>query len=153
MNEPAAWGQHLPDLIEFEYDGEGATHKKARNVYGMQMARITYEGAKKLLNGKRPFVLTRAGFCGVQRYGAVWTGDNVATEEHMMAGVRLINSMGLAGVPFAGYDVGGFAGEASPELFARWIMLGAFSPFFRAHSMVNSRDSEPWTFGEEVEYI
>jgi alpha-glucosidase len=153
MNEPAAWGQHLPDLIEFEYEGEGATHKKARNVYGMQMARSTYEGAKKLLNGKRPFILTRAGFCGVQRYGAVWTGDNVATEEHMMAGVRLINSMGLAGVPFAGYDVGGFAGEASPDLFARWIMLGAFSPFFRAHSMVNSRDSEPWTFGEEVEDI
>jgi alpha-glucosidase len=48
MNEPAAWGQHLPDLIEFEYEGEGATHKKARNVYGMQMARSTYEGAKKL---------------------------------------------------------------------------------------------------------
>ena len=153
MNEPAAWGQHLPDLIEFEYDGEGATHKKARNVYGMQMARSTFEGAKKLMDGKRPFVLTRAGFCGVQRFGAVWTGDNVASDEHMMAGVRLINSMGLTGVPFAGYDVGGFAGEASPDLFARWIMLGAFSPFFRAHSMVNSRDSEPWTFGEEVEDI
>jgi alpha-glucosidase len=61
--------------------------------------------------------------------------------------------MGLTGVPFAGYDVGGFAGEASPELFARWIALGAFSPFFRSHSMVNSRDSEPWSFGEEVEDI
>jgi alpha-glucosidase len=153
MNEPAAWGQHLPDLIEFDYDGEGATHKKARNVYGMQMARSTFEGAKNQLNGKRPFVLTRAGFCGIQRYAAVWTGDNVSSDEHMMAGVRLINSMGLAGVPYAGYDVGGFAGEPSPELFARWVALGAFSPFFRAHSMVNSRDSEPWSFGEEVEDI
>jgi alpha-glucosidase len=153
MNEPAAWGQHLPDLIEFDYEGEGATHKKARNVYGMQMAKSTVEGAKKHLNGRRPFVLTRAGFCGVQRYAAVWTGDNVSTDEHMLAGVRLINSMGLTGVSFAGYDVGGFAGEASPELFARWISLGAFSPFFRSHSMVNSRDSEPWSFGEEVEDI
>lgn len=153
MNEPAAWGQHLPDLIEFEYEGEGATHKKARNVYGMQMARSTAEGAGKWLNGKRPFVLTRAGYCGVQRYAAVWTGDNVSTDDHMLAGVRLINSMGLTGVGFAGYDVGGFAGEATPELFARWIALGAFSPFFRAHSMVNSRDSEPWSFGEEVEDI
>jgi len=153
MNEPAAWGQHLPDLIEFEYEGEGATHKKARNVYGMQMAKSTVEGAKKHLNGRRPFVLTRAGFCGIQRYAAVWTGDNVSTDEHMLAGVRLINSMGLTGVSFAGYDVGGFAGEASPDLFARWISLGAFSPFFRSHSMVNSRDSEPWSFGEEVEDI
>lgn len=153
MNEPAAWGQHLPDLIEFHYEGEGGTHKKSRNVYGMQMARATQEGAKKLLKGKRPFILTRAGYSGVQRYGAVWTGDNVSHDEHMLAGIRLVNSMGLTGVPYAGYDVGGFAGEASPELFARWIAFGAFSPFFRAHSMVNSRDSEPWSFGEEVEDI
>lgn len=153
MNEPAAWGQHMPDLIEFHYEGEGGTHKKSRNVYGMQMARSTYEGSKNLLNGKRPFVLTRAGYCGIQRYAAVWTGDNVSTDEHMMAGIRLINSMGLTGVSNAGYDVGGFAGEASPMLFARWVALGAFSPFFRSHSMVNSRDSEPWSFGEEVEDI
>ena len=153
MNEPAAWGQHLPDLIEFNYEGEGGTHKKSRNVYGMQMARATQEGAKNLLNGKRPFILTRAGYSGIQRHAAVWTGDNVSHDEHMLAGVRLVNSMGLTGVPFAGYDVGGFAGEASPELFARWISLGAFSPFFRSHSMVNSRDSEPWSFGEEVEDI
>lgn len=153
MNEPAAWGQHLPDLIEFHYEGEGGTHKKSRNVYGMQMARATKEGARKLMNGKRPFILTRAGYSGVQRYGAVWTGDNVSHDDHMLAGIRLVNSMGLTGVPFAGYDVGGFAGEASPELFARWIALGAFSPFFRSHSMVNSRDSEPWSFGEEVEDI
>ncbi|MFM2285326.1 MAG: hypothetical protein RLZZ543_823, partial [Bacteroidota bacterium] len=126
MNEPAAWGQHLPDLIEFDYEGEGATHKKARNVYGMQMARSTQEGGKKLLKGKRPFVLTRAGYSGIQRHAAVWTGDNVSNDDHMLAGVRLVNSMGLTGVAFAGYDVGGFAGEASPELFARWIALGAF---------------------------
>jgi alpha-glucosidase len=103
MNEPAAWGQHLPDLIEFQYDGEGATHKKARNVYGMQMARSTNEGAKKLLEGNRPFVLTRAGYSGIQRYAAVWTGDNVSSDEHMLAGVRLINSMGLTGIAFAGF--------------------------------------------------
>jgi alpha-glucosidase len=153
MNEPAAWGQHLPELIEFDYEGNGAAHKKARNVYGMQMARATYEGAKKQLGGKRPFVLTRAGFCGIQRYAAVWTGDNVSSDEHMMAGVRLVNSMGLAGVANAGYDIGGFAGECTAPLFARWIAIGAFSPFFRTHAMVNSRDSEPWTYGEEVEDI
>lgn len=153
MNEPAAWGQHMPELIEFDYEGNGATHKKGRNVYGMQMARATYEGAKELLGGKRPFVLTRAGFCGIQRYAAVWTGDNVSSDEHMMAGVRLVNSMGLAGVANAGYDIGGFAGECTAPLFARWIAIGAFSPFFRTHAMVNSRDSEPWTYGEEVEDI
>ncbi|MDX1630149.1 MAG: glycoside hydrolase family 31 protein, partial [Fulvivirga sp.] len=68
-------------------------------------------------------------------------------------GVRLVNSMGLTGIAYAGYDVGGFAGNASEHLFARWIQIGAFSPFFRGHSMINSRDSEPWAYGEEVEEI
>lgn len=153
MNEPATWGNNIPDLVEFDFDGQQATHRKAHNVYGMQMVRSTYEGTKKLLNGKRPFILSRSGFAGIQRYAAVWTGDNVADDDHMLTGVRLINSLGLSGVPYAGYDVGGFAGDASRELFARWIALGTFSPFYRGHSMINSRDAEPWTFGEEVEEI
>lgn len=153
MNEPAAWGQSLPDLIEFGYEGEGATHKRARNVYGMQMARSTYEGARKHLKGNRPFILNRAGYSGIQRYSATWTGDNVADSEHMICGVRLVNSLGLSGVSFAGFDVGGFAGDPSPELFVKWTVLGAFSPMFRFHSMINSKDAEPWSFGEEAEEI
>ena len=153
MNEPASWGQFTPNLIEFEYEGEKASHRKARNIYGMQMARSAQEGSSLQNPDKRPFVLTRAGFAGVQRYAAAWTGDNVASEAHMMAGVRLVNSLGLSGVAFAGYDVGGFAGEASKSLFARWMSIGAFAPFYRAHSMINSNDSEPWAFGEEVEEI
>ncbi len=153
MNEIATWGQRLPDLMEFDFEGKGGSTKRGRNIYGLMMCRSTYEGTKKLLKDKRPFNLTRSGFCGVQRYSAVWTGDNVANDEHMLLGVRLVNSLGLTGIAFTGYDVGGFAGETSVNLFARWISIGAFSPFFRGHTMVNSRDSEPWTFGEEVEDI
>jgi len=153
MNEPAVWGKHFPDITLFDYEGEGAMHKKAHNVYGMQMARATYEGTKKQLNDTRPFVLTRAGYAGVQRYAAVWTGDNCSSEDSMLGDVRLLNSMGLAGLGFCGYDVGGFVGEASTDLFKRWIALGAFAPFFRCHTMINSKDSEPWSFGEETEEI
>jgi len=153
MNEPASWGQATPNLIEFDFDGQLCTHKKARNVYGMQMARSTYEGVQKLQANKRPFVLTRAAYSGIQRYAFAWTGDNTATDEHMLTGVRLLNSLGVSGVAFSGYDVGGFCGDASPELFARWISVGAFSPMFRAHSMINSQAAEPWSFGEKVEEI
>lgn len=153
MNEIASWGNQLPENIEMDFEGNHDSMLRGRNIYGMQMARATYEGTKELLQGKRPFNLTRAGFSGIQRYAAVWTGDNVASDEHMMLGVRMLNSMGLAGISFCGYDVGGFVGDANPKLFARWISIGAFSPFFRGHSMVNSRDSEPWSFGEEVEEI
>ena len=153
MNEIATWGHALPENIEFNFEGNNATARRGRNVFGFQMARSTYEGTKKLLNGKRPFNLTRSAFSGIQRYSAVWTGDNVAYDEHMMLGIRLVNSMGLTGIAFAGYDVGGFVGDASTKLFARWISIGSLSPFFRGHSMINSRDSEPWSYGEEVEQI
>jgi alpha-glucosidase len=71
----------------------------------------------------------------------------------MMLGIRLVNSLGLTGVAFTGYDVGGFVGDANTKLFTRWISIGSFSPFFRGHSMINSKDSEPWSFGEEAEQI
>ncbi len=153
MNEIATWGNALPENLEFDFEGHKATMRRGRNVFGFQMARSTYEGTKKLLNGKRPFTLTRSSFSGIQRYSAVWTGDNVAYDEHMLLGVRMVNSMGLTGVAFAGYDAGGFVGEANTKLFARWISIASFSPFFRAHSMINTRDSEPWSYGEEVESI
>lgn len=153
MNEIATWGNMLPENVEMDFEGHRSTLRRGRNIYGFQMARSTYEGTKALMKNRRPFNLTRSGFSGIQRYAAVWTGDNVAYDEHMMLGVRLVNSMGLTGIAFAGYDVGGFVGDANTRLFARWISIGAFSPFFRGHSMINSRDSEPWSYGEEVEQI
>lgn len=153
MNEIATWGHALPENLSFDYEGEGATTRRGRNVYGFQMARSTYEGTKELLNGQRPFNLTRSAFSGIQRYAAVWTGDNVSYDDHMLLGVRLVNSLGLTGVAFAGYDAGGFVGDANTKLFARWISIAALSPFFRGHTMINTRDSEPWSYGEEVEQI
>lgn len=153
MNEPACWGQDMPGMIEFDYEGQQVSHKKGRNVYGYQMVRATYEGARQQIGNKRPFTLTRSGYSGVQRYSAVWTGDNVAGDDFMLLGVRLVNSLGLAGIPVGGYDIGGFVDESSPKLFARWLAVASFAPFFRVHSMINSRDSEPWAYGEEVEEV
>jgi len=153
MNEPASWGQASPDLIEFDYDGEKASHKGAHNVYGMLMAKATQQGAALAKPNERPFILTRAAYAGIQKYAALWTGDNTASDEHMLLGNRMVSNIGLCGVPFCGNDVGGFAGDTSPELFARWIQSAAFHPFFRIHKMVNSKPNEPWTYGEKVEAI
>lgn len=153
MNEPSAWGQNIPDLIQLDFDGNKATMAEAHNVYGLEMSRATFEGTKQLMNGKRPFILTRAGFSGIQRYSAVWTGDNTATENDILMGARLVNSMGLSGIAFTGADIGGFVDSPSRELFTRWLSVGVYTPFFRNHSEVNSRDQEPWAFGEEFEAI
>lgn len=151
MNEPSAWGQSIPDIVEFNFDGHGATMAEAHNIYGLEMARATYEGTCALMDGRRPFILTRAGFSGIQRYSAVWTGDNSATDDDLLQGVRLMTSMGLSGISFTGSDVGGFIGSPKRELFLRWLSVGVFTPFFRIHSEVNSLDQEPWSFGEGSE--
>jgi alpha-glucosidase len=153
MNEPSVWGGDVPELVEFDYDGRRTAHPEAHNIYGMQMARSTFEGAQKRMAGRRPFVLTRAAFAGTQRYAAIWTGDNTAADEHMLGSVRQICSLGLSGMAFCGCDIGGFAGDASADLFARWMSLGVFMPLFRTHSALNTRAAEPWAFGEEVEEI
>ncbi len=150
MNEPATWGQCTPNPLQFDCDGHPSTHRRAHNLYGLQMARAAREGGERLL-GRRSLVVTRAGYAGVQRYAAVWTGDNLASDEHMLLGVRLVNSLGLAGVPFCGPDIGGFAGEPTPALMTRWTSLGAYTPFFRNHAQYGSRPREPWAFGDDHE--
>jgi Alpha-glucosidases, family 31 of glycosyl hydrolases len=150
MNEIATWGQNMPDNVIFDFEGKPVTHQQAHNVYGLEMIRASYEGYRAALPGKRPFILTRAGYAGLQRYSAIWTGDNRAEEDHMLLGVRLMNSLGLSGVPFSGMDIGGFTGNGSPSLYARWIQIGAFIPYFRSHTGINTKSAEPWAFGEEV---
>ncbi|MCX6244030.1 MAG: DUF4968 domain-containing protein [Bacteroidetes bacterium] len=153
MNEPSAWGQSIPDIVQFDFDGHPSTIAEAHNVYGLNMARSTFEGTKKLLNGKRPFVLTRAAYSGIQRYSAVWTGDNQATEDDLLMAVRMVNSMGVSGISFTGPDMGGFMGNPTNELFVRWMSVGVFTPFFRNHAAIDTRRKEPWSFGEDVENL
>jgi alpha-glucosidase len=154
MNEPAVFGSGtFPDDVRHNYDGYRGSHRKAHNVYGMQMVRATYDGLKLLQKNKRPFTISRAGYSGVQRYSSVWTGDNVATWEHLKIGSIQMQRLSVSGIPFAGTDIGGFSGEPSGELFTRWIQLGVFSPFMRAHSAGDTAEREPWSFGPELEAI
>jgi alpha-glucosidase len=154
MNEPAVFGAGtFPNDVRHNYDGHRGSHRKAHNVYGMQMVRSTYDGLKKLMRNKRPFTITRAGYAGMQRYGCVWTGDNIASWEHLIMGSIQCQRMSISGVPFCGTDIGGFSGEPDGELFTRWIQLGTFSPFMRAHSAGDTSEREPWSFGEPYESI
>lgn len=154
MNEIASWGGGFsPSLLTLDWDGRLASYRQAKNVYGMQMSRSTYEGTRNLMNGRRPLTLTRASYAGAQRYTSIWTGDNFASDAHMMLACRLVNSLGISGMAFSGADVGGFIGETSAKLFGRWISIGAFTPFFRVHKAANENSSEPWTYGEGVENI
>jgi len=156
MNEIAlitAKPASVPDVVQHSYEGRGASHDRVHNVYGMQMARASVEGLARLRPERRPFILTRSGWAGIQRYAAHWTGDNGSTWDHLRLSISMVLNLGLSGVAFTGPDTGGFAGTPTPELFARWMQLGALTPFFRVHTIIGSPNQEPWSFGREVEAI
>ncbi|GIW25601.1 glycoside hydrolase family 31 protein [Meiothermus sp.] len=150
MNEPAVLelgGSEPPDkALPLTARQGDKSHLEARNLYALGMAEATHRGLAAL--GRRPFILTRSGFPGIQRYAFVWTGDNESRFEDMALSVSMLLSLGLSGVPFAGTDVGGFGLDAEPELLLRWTWLGALYPFFRNHSALGTRRQEPYAFGE-----
>jgi len=157
LNEPSPilpHGAELPGDLRHAGGGEIApgTHAQYHNVYGLLMSKATYEAMREARPSRRPFVLTRSSYLGGQRYAATWTGDNAATWKHLHWSVPMVLNLGLSGQPNSGPDIGGFAGTPTPELFARWIGLGALLPFCRTHNSLHG-DQEPWSFGAEVEEI
>ena len=155
MNEPAAFNElgTMPDNC-FHRGGDGlpcGPHIQYHNVYGMLMVKASREGILQARPDKRPFILSRANFLGGHRYAATWTGDNKAVWEHLKWSIPMSLNLGLSGQPFSGPDIGGFDGNATPELWAHWIAVGAFYPFSRAHTVKESNDQEPWSFGPETE--
>ncbi|KVV15266.1 glycoside hydrolase family 31 protein [Flavobacterium sp. TMP13] len=153
MNEPAVMevpNKTFPMDVRHSYDGNHCSHRKAHNIYGTQMARATYHGVKRFSYPKRPFIITRSAYSGAQRYTSSWTGDNVATWEHLWIANIQVQRLCLSGMSFTGSDIGGFAEQPTGELYARWIQLGVFHPFCRTHSSGDHGNQEPWAFDDEV---
>jgi len=163
MNEPTVFekpfsegggrGGTLPNDSPQGPVGEQATHAELHNLYGSQMAQASYEGMRHFRPNHRTFHLSRSGFAGIQKWSASWMGDNGSCWEHLEMSIGQLINMGLSTVPFVGVDIGGFFGNATSELFARWMQIGALYPFSRAHSCAGTEPHEPWVFGEEVENI
>ena len=153
MNEPAIDGQAMPDNVMFDFEGQKTSALEAQNYYGMLMSRAAFESAEQYGGNRRPFVLSRSGFAGIQRYAAVWSGDNQAKDEHILLGALLVNQMGLSGVPFTGPDLGGYIGDGNKDLYRRWVEVGVFAPYLRNHRGPYTAANEPWAYGEEAEAI
>ncbi|MCW3786274.1 TIM-barrel domain-containing protein [Plebeiibacterium sediminum] len=158
MNEPSVFGGPEGTMpVEMIHKAGGGvpedTHARYHNVYGMHMIKGTREGIMDANPDKRPFVLSRSNFLGGHRYAATWTGDNMASWEHLKMSIPMSINLGLSGQLFSGPDVGGFCESATPELFAHWFALGTFYPFYRGHTIKGSVDHEPWSFCPEVENV
>ncbi|WP_327282374.1 glycoside hydrolase family 31 protein [Streptomyces sp. NBC_01205] len=155
MNEPVSFAPFgemtLPRSARHAMDGAGGDHRAAHNVYALGMARAGWEGLVRLRPAERPFLFSRSGWAGMQRYGGTWSGDVETGWEGLRASLSLVLGLGLCGVPYSGPDVGGFGGSPSPELYLRWLQLGSYLPLFRTHSAIWAGRREPWEFGPEAE--
>jgi alpha-glucosidase len=152
MNEPAT-GDVEPFSMRFDRDGHNYSHERFHNQYGLLMAMSTVEGYKRFDPNTRPFILSRAGFAGIQRYAAQWLGDNYSDWEHLDMSLPMATGLGLSGQPFIGADIPGFAGTPNPEMAVRWFQYGTLTPFSRCHAIMGEPDQYPWSFGGAVEKI
>ncbi|KAI1746079.1 glycoside hydrolase family 31 protein [Xylaria scruposa] len=155
MNEPSVFNGPEVTMPKDNLHHGSWEHRDVHNINGMTFHNATYEALKSRKNGelRRPFVLTRSFYAGSQRVGAMWTGDNQASWEHLGASVPMILNQGVSGFPFAGADVGGFFGNPEAELQSRWYQAGAFYPFFRGHAHIDSRRREPYLLVEPYRNI
>jgi alpha-glucosidase len=152
MNEPASftvWGDlTLPMATRHVLDGRPGDHIEGHNLYGLLMNRAGYEGLHKHKPERRPWIITRAGWAGMQRYAWNWTGDTETSWPALRQTIPTILGLGLSGIPFNGPDIGGFSGAPTAELYLRWFQLASFLPYFRTHSATGLPPREPWAFGE-----
>ena len=156
MNEPSDFvdqtGKNQMDVVSYD-EGEKTTHAKNRNIFALLMARATYEGLERLGPDRRPYVITRAAYAGIQRYSTMWTGDTNSTWESLGLNIPMFTTLGLSGEPFVGSDVGGFMGRGNGELLVRSYQVSFLAPFCRNHKNIDAYDQEPWRFGTYYEDI
>ncbi len=85
----------------------------------------------------------RSGVAGSQKYIANFTGDQNAGWNGLKDQIHGILSMSMGGFNIVGGDMGGFQGQPSNELYARWVEFAAFSPLMRTHGELKN----PWEKG------
>lgn len=145
------------DNNEFEvWDGEARCDgfgreiaiKHIRPVMPLLMMRASMEAQQRFAPQKRPYLISRSGCAGMQRYVQTWSGDNRTNWETLRYNTRMGLGMSLSGLYNVGHDVGGFSGDKpDAELFVRWVQNGVMHPRFTIHSWNDDQTvNEPWMY-------
>lgn len=126
-----------------------------RPIQTLLMMRASYEAQLQHRPHLRPFLISRAGCPGMQRYAQTWSGDNATDWKSLAYNIPMGLGLSLSGVPNCGHDVGGFYGPApTPELLVRWVQNGVFQPRFCIHSWnTDATVNEPWMYPEVLPII
>jgi len=101
---------------------------------------------------KRPFIFSRWGGLGSHRYPIGFSGDTVVSWASLAFQPYFTATASNVAFGWWSHDIGGhMGGVEEPELYARWVQYGVFSPIFRLHSTKNPfQDRRPWGHGDDV---
>ncbi len=129
--------------------------KLIRALHPLLMMKASYEAQKEFAPNERPYLISRSGCSGMNRYVQTWSGDNRTNWTTLRYNIRMGLGMSLSGLYNVGHDVGGFSGnKPEPELFVRWVQNGIFHPRFTIHSWNDDKTvNEPWMYPEVTNII
>ncbi|MFW5642459.1 MAG: TIM-barrel domain-containing protein [Alkalispirochaeta sp.] len=150
-NEYEIWD----DEVVCDGFGRPVRISQIRPLHSLLMTRASWESQQEYTPDLRPFVLTRSGCPGIQRYAQTWSGDNSTGWDTLKYNIPMGLGFSITGQPNTGHDVGGFWGEVpSPELLVRWVQNGIFHPRFSIHSWrLDGSATEPWMYPEVIDII
>jgi oligosaccharide 4-alpha-D-glucosyltransferase len=145
------------DKNEPETHPAGASHVNGNavqihNLYALAWSKNLYNNFRADFPEKRLFNLTRSGWAGSQRYGALpWSGDVARYWAGLKLQIPIMLQSGMSGLAYMHADVGGFATmsdktEKDEELDLRWFQFATFTPIVRAHGQRSN--VEPYHLNE-----
>lgn len=149
-NEYEIWGNSKLNGFGKEIDLE-----LVRSIMPLLMMKSSFEAQKAFNPNERPYLISRSGCPGMQRYVQTWSGDNYTSWKTLKYNIKMGNGLSLSGVYNHGHDIGGFSGDApEPELFVRWVQQGIMYPRFTIHSWNDDKTvNVPWMYPEYTETV
>lgn len=150
------FSEELPeDSVFFD----GSTGLTSHNKYPLLYAKTIYEASREAKRemGEKALLWGRSGYAGSQNYPANWAGDSSASQNNLHAILTGGLNMGISGVSFWGFDIGGFyncdySGRRvipEDEEYIRSVQMGLMSPLSRSHGQSTPR--EPWVYSETAQ--
>lgn len=149
------FSEEIPEDAVF-YDGSRGLegHNKYTYLYSKTVYEACAEG--KAETGEKGLIWCRSGYAGSQKYPAHWAGDSSATENNLASILKGGLSLGLSGVSFWGFDIGGFYNSDDegnikiPEdhEYIRSVQMGLMAPLSRSHGQ---SPREPWNFSKKTQ--
>lgn len=135
--------------------GEKMNFELVRSLQPLLMMKASYEAQKEFAPNVRPYLISRSGSPGMQRYVQTWSGDNFTNWKSLKYNIKMGLGLSLSGIYNIGHDIGGFSGPApEPELLVRWIQNGIFHPRFTIHSWNEDKTvNVPWMYEETTGLI